>query len=69
MQQPYLMGQEAVRALDKHLKDEKVSRSIVIPIMAISKENISEKIQLIRKNVLGMEDKEEVKRNVEKAPE
>jgi len=57
MQQPYLMGQEAVLALDKHLKGEEVSKSIVIPIMAISKENISEKLSLIRKNVLGIEDK------------
>ncbi len=56
MQQPYLMGQEAVRVLDRHLKGEEVPRSIVIPIMAISKENISEKLPLIRKNVLGMED-------------
>ena len=56
MQQPYRMGQEAVRVLDKHLKGEAVSRSTVIPIMAISKENISEKIPLIRRNVLGMED-------------
>ncbi|MDM8564929.1 substrate-binding domain-containing protein [Candidatus Halobeggiatoa sp. HSG11] len=57
MQQPYLMGQEAVRVLDEHLKGEKVPNSIVIPIMAISKENISEKLPIIRKNVLGMEDK------------
>ncbi len=69
MQQPYLMGQEAVRVIDKHLKGEEVSKSIMIPIMAISKENISEKIPLIRENVLGMNDKEEVKYNVEKTPE
>ena len=69
MQQPYLMGQEAVRVLDTHLRGEEVPRSIVIPIMAISKENISEKIPLIRRNVLGMEDKEEVQPNVEHAPE
>ena len=67
MQQPYLMGQEAVRVLDKHLKGEKVPKSIMIPIMAISKENISEKLLLIRENVLGMEDKG-VKPNVEKTP-
>ena len=69
MQQPYLMGQEAVRVLDEHLGGKEVSKNIMIPIMAISKENISEKIPLIRKNVLGMEDKEEVKGNVEKTPE
>ena len=63
-----MLFRSAVRALDKHLKGEKVSRSIVISIMAISKENISQKIPLIRKNVLGMEDKEDGKHNVEKAP-
>ncbi len=69
MQQPYLMGQEAVRVLDEHLGGKEVSKNIMIPIMAISKENISEKILLIRKNVLGMEDREGVKGNVEKVPE
>jgi len=43
MQQPYLMGQEAVRVLDEHLRGKEVSKNIMIPIMAISKENISEK--------------------------
>ncbi len=57
MQQPYLMGREAVRVLDKHLRGEEAPKSIMIPIMAISKENISEKIPLIRRNVLGLEDK------------
>ncbi len=56
MQQPYLMGKEAVRALDKHLKGEEVPKNIIIPIMAISKENIAQKISLIKKNVLGMEE-------------
>jgi len=69
MQQPYLMGQEAVRVLDEHLGGKEVSKNIMIPIMAISKENISEKILLIRKNVLGMEDKEGGKGNVKKVPE
>ncbi len=47
MQQPYLMGQEAVRALDKHLMDLEISKNVVIPIMAITKENISEKLSII----------------------
>ncbi len=69
MQQPYLMGREAVRVLDDHLGGEETPKSIMIPIMAVSKENISEKIPLIRKNVLGMGDKQEDKRDVEKTPE
>ncbi len=56
MQQPYLMGKEAVRILDKHLKGERVPKNIMLPIMAISKSNIAQKIPLIKKNVLGMEE-------------
>jgi len=56
MQQPYLMGQKAVRALDKHLRGDDVKKNAMIPIMAISKENIAQKIPLIRKYVLGLEE-------------
>lgn len=57
MQQPYLMGQESVIALDKHLKNEKVKKHIVLPILTISKENIEEKLTTIKRNVLGIENK------------
>jgi len=56
MQQPYLMGQKAVRALDQHLGGDNVQKNAMIPIMAISKENIAQKIPLIRKYVLGLEE-------------
>jgi ribose transport system substrate-binding protein len=55
MQQPYLMGQEAVHVMDSHLRGEKVQKNIQLPILAISSENIAEKLPLIRRNVLGME--------------
>lgn len=54
MQQPYLMGQEAVRTLDRYLRGEKVSKKTVTPVLAISKENIAEKISIIKENVLGV---------------
>ncbi|QKJ22955.1 substrate-binding domain-containing protein [Poseidonibacter lekithochrous] len=57
MQQPYLMGQEAVIALDKHLKNEKVAKHIQLPILSISKENIEAELSTIKRNVLGIENK------------
>jgi len=56
MQQPYLMGKEAVRILDKYLQGERVPKNIMLPIMAISKRNIAQKILLVKKNVLGIEE-------------
>lgn len=55
MQQPYLMGREAVRALDAHLRGSEVPSQKLIPIMAISQENLAEKLPVIRRNVLGLE--------------
>ncbi len=55
MQQPYLMGQEAVKVIDKHLKGQVVEKNIQLPILAISTENIARKLTLIKRNVLGIE--------------
>ena len=55
MQQPYLMGEEAVRSLDRHLNGEKVEKNLQLPILAISTENIAEKLTIIKRNVLGIE--------------
>lgn len=55
MQQPFLMGQKAVSVMDKHLKGEKVKKNIQLPILAISTENIEEKLPIIKRNVLGIE--------------
>jgi ABC-type sugar transport system substrate-binding protein len=57
MQQPYLMGQEAVRKMDEYLKGRKVEKNIQMPILAISTENIKEKLPIIKQNVLGIETK------------
>ncbi len=56
MQQPYLMGQEAVLAMDAHLQGEKVEKNIQLPILAISAQNIQQMLPVIKKNVLGKED-------------
>lgn len=54
MQQPFLMGEKATALLDRHLKGKVVKKSIELPVLAISKENINEKLPLIKRNVLGL---------------
>lgn len=56
MQQPYLMGKEAVFAMDNHLNNKKVTKNIQLPILAISSDNIKNKLRLIKLNVLGIEN-------------
>lgn len=56
MQQPYLMGREAVNALDRHLSDKDVEKNMQLPILAISADNIDEKLPVIKRNVLGIEE-------------
>ena len=57
MQQPYLMGQNAVYVLDDHINGKKVEKNIQLPILAISKDNIEKKLSTIKRNVLGIEPK------------
>ncbi|MEJ1381622.1 MAG: substrate-binding domain-containing protein [Candidatus Sedimenticola sp. (ex Thyasira tokunagai)] len=49
MQQPYLMGQEAVIAMDRHLNGKAVEKNKQLPILAISTENISRMLPIIKK--------------------
>ena len=55
MQQPYLMGQEAVSVMHRHLKGEVVEKNIQLPILIISNDNIKEQLANIKLNVLGIE--------------
>lgn len=55
MQQPYLMGQEAVKTMDRHLNNEVVEKNIQLSVLAVSSENINEKKKTILLNVLGKE--------------
>lgn len=54
MQQPYLMGEEAVKAIDQHLSGKRVEKNLQLPILAISTKNIAEKLSIIKRNVLGV---------------
>lgn len=55
MQQPFLMGEKAVEVLDDHFNGEKVEKNIMLSILAIDKDNIDEKLPLIKRNVLGVD--------------
>lgn len=57
MQQPFLMGETSVKTLNAHLQGKKVSKNIELPILAISKKNIENKLDLIKRNVLGINEK------------
>ena len=54
MQQPYLMGEEAVYAMDKYLNGIEVEKNLQLPILAISIKNIEKKLPIIKRNVLGI---------------
>jgi ABC-type sugar transport system substrate-binding protein len=54
MQQPFLMGEQAVAAMHRHLKGERVEKNIQLPVLAVSQDNIRELLPLIRRNVLGI---------------
>ena len=55
MQQPYFMGEEAVRVMDKHLSGQAVKKNHQLPILAISAGNIADKLPIIKRNVLGID--------------
>jgi len=55
MQQPYLMGEESVIAMHKHLTGKKVIKEYTVPILAISQKNISKYLGVIKRNVLNVE--------------
>lgn len=57
MQQPFLIGEEAVGAMDDHLKGKAVAREKRLPVLPVSTENVKELMPVIRRNVLGLETK------------
>lgn len=56
MQQPYLMGEEAVNAMHQFLHGNEVEKKLKLPILAISAKNIKDKLSLIKRNVLGIQN-------------
>lgn len=56
MQQPFLLGEESMTVLDKHLNGEAVSKEILLPVLPVTADNIQEEMPNIRRNVLGILD-------------
>ncbi len=54
MQQPFLMGEEAVTVMDAHLQGKTVKQQLLLPVLAISKKNIQQQLDIIKRNVLGL---------------
>lgn len=58
MQQPYIIGQEAVVTLNNYFNNKKVKKEQKMEILSISKENIDDKLKIIKLNVLGIKSDE-----------
>lgn len=54
MQQPFLMGEKTVQVMNKHLTGKPVKKNLQLPILAISTDNIANKLPIIKRNVLGI---------------
>jgi ribose transport system substrate-binding protein len=57
MQQPYLMGEKSAEALIDFLNGKTPDKTITVPIVVISKDNIKEQLPIIQKTVFGGEMK------------
>lgn len=56
MQQPFLMGEQAVLSLHQHLQGQSVAHEQKLPVLAISADNLDENLTTIQRNVLGLEE-------------
>jgi ABC-type sugar transport system substrate-binding protein len=55
MQQPFLMGQKAGGALLDHLAGKEPPKSIVVPVVVVSKDNLDKELPVITQSVFGGE--------------
>lgn len=58
MQQPYIIGQEAVVTFNNYFNNKEVKKEQKMEILSISKENIDDKLKIIKLNVLGIKSYE-----------
>jgi ribose transport system substrate-binding protein len=54
MQQPFLMGEQALITLDKYLHKKDVEKNYKLSVLTISKENIKNNLPIIKRNVFGI---------------
>jgi ribose transport system substrate-binding protein len=57
MQQPFLMGEQAVITLDKYLHKKEIKKNYKLSVLTISKENIKDNLPIIKRNVFGIVEK------------
>ncbi|WP_417534695.1 substrate-binding domain-containing protein [Marinobacterium stanieri] len=55
MQQPFLIGEEAVISLDRHFHGESVTPEHKLSVLAVSADNLQTHLPTIRRNVLGQQ--------------
>ncbi|MBN2894382.1 MAG: substrate-binding domain-containing protein [Campylobacterales bacterium] len=55
MQQPYLMGEEAVLTFVRHWRGESVIKEQSLSVLAVSTDTVAAQMGTIRRNVLGLE--------------
>lgn len=56
MQQPFLLGEKALKALHGHLTNKKVKKNQNLQILVVSKNNIEKLLPKIKKDVLGIQN-------------
>ena len=55
MQQPFMMGEHAAEQLVRHLEGRPVPRQVLVPVLAVSADNVAANLARIRRNVLGLD--------------
>ena len=55
MHQPFMMGEHAVEQLVRHLEGRPVPRQVLMPVLAVSGDNLADNLARIRRNVLGLD--------------
>jgi ABC-type sugar transport system substrate-binding protein len=54
MQQPYLMGQNAARAMFEHFAGKEPQKEILVPILVVDKANVERLAPVVRKTTFGL---------------
>ena len=54
MQQPYLIGERSAEIIDDYFHKKSIDKQIHLDVLAISKKNLAEKLDLVKKYALGI---------------
>lgn len=53
MQQPFRMGEEAVAMMNAHLQGDQPPQTVMVPVLTVSADNVTELLPVIQRNVFG----------------